>query len=41
VGGVFTDALGYAAVFTTAAALTLLALVPATLFFRRAGHGAA
>jgi hypothetical protein len=27
-------------VFTTAAALTLLALVPAMLFFRRAGAGA-
>jgi predicted MFS family arabinose efflux permease len=37
VGGVFTDSFGYAAVFTTAATLTLLALVPAMLFFRRAG----
>jgi MFS family permease len=40
IGGVFTDSFGYAAVFTTAAALTLLALVPAMLFFRRAGPGA-
>jgi MFS family permease len=40
VGGVFTDSFGYAAVFTTAAALTLLALVPAMLFFRRAGPDA-
>jgi MFS family permease len=40
VGGAYTEALGYAAVFTTAAALTLLALVPAMLFFRRAGAGA-
>jgi predicted MFS family arabinose efflux permease len=39
-GGAFTDTLGYAAVFATAAALTLLALVPAMLFFRRAGAGA-
>ena len=40
VGGVFTDSFGYAAVFATAAALTLLALVPAMLFFRRAGPDA-
>jgi predicted MFS family arabinose efflux permease len=40
VGGLFTDSFGYVAVFTTAAALTLLALVPAMLFFRRAGAGA-
>lgn len=35
-GGLFTDHYGYATVFGVAAALTLLALVPATLFFRRA-----
>jgi MFS family permease len=40
VGGVFTDSFGYAAVFATAAALTLLALLPAMLFFRRAGPDA-
>ena len=33
-GGLFTEHLGYAAVFTTAAFLTLLALMPALLSFR-------
>jgi MFS family permease len=33
-GGVFTDRFGYAAVFAAAAAITLLALIPAILFFR-------
>ena len=33
-GGVFTEHFGYAAVFTTAAAVTLLALVPANLSLR-------
>ena len=33
-GGVFTDHFGYAAVFTVAALMTLLALLPAILFFR-------
>jgi MFS family permease len=33
-GGLFTDHFGYAAVFTAAASLTLLALVPAMLFFQ-------
>jgi len=33
--GVFTEHLGYAAVFTTAASLTLLALLPAILSFQR------
>jgi predicted MFS family arabinose efflux permease len=37
-GGVFTDRLGYAAVFAAAAAITLLALVPAILFFRSSGR---
>jgi predicted MFS family arabinose efflux permease len=35
-GGVFTDTFGYGAVFTTAVLLTLLALLPAVLFFRAA-----
>jgi MFS family permease len=34
-GGVVTEQFGYAAVFATAASLTLLALLPATLSFRR------
>lgn len=33
-GGLFTEHFGYAAVFATAASLTLLALVPASLSFR-------
>jgi predicted MFS family arabinose efflux permease len=33
-GGWFTEQLGYGSVFATAAVLTLLALVPAALFFR-------
>jgi MFS family permease len=37
-GGVFTDHLGYAAVFTAAALLTLAALLPANLFFRAAAQ---
>ena len=36
-GGLFTDRFGYGAVFATASVLTLCALVPATLSFRRAG----
>jgi len=37
-GGLFTDRYGYGAVFATAAVLTLLALVPALLFFRQSGY---
>jgi MFS family permease len=37
-GGLFTDRFGYGAVFATAALLTLLALVPAILFFRNSGY---
>ncbi len=37
IGGLFTDRFGYGAVFATAAMLTLLALVPAFLFFRDSG----
>jgi MFS transporter, PAT family, beta-lactamase induction signal transducer AmpG len=37
-GGLFTDWYGYGAVFATAAVLTLLALVPALLFFRQSGY---
>jgi MFS family permease len=33
-GGVFTETFGYGTVFATASVLTLLALIPATLFFR-------
>jgi MFS family permease len=33
-GGVFTETFGYSTVFATAAVLTLVALIPATLFFR-------
>jgi len=33
-GGLFTEHFGYAAVFATAASLTLLALMPARLSFR-------
>ena len=33
-GGAFTDRFGYAAVFVTAALITVLSLVPAILFFR-------
>jgi MFS transporter, PAT family, beta-lactamase induction signal transducer AmpG len=36
-GGLYTERFGYAAVFATAAGLTLLALVPATLSFRSGG----
>jgi predicted MFS family arabinose efflux permease len=39
-GGVFTDTFGYAAVFKVAALLTLLALLPAMLFFRASTRGA-
>ena len=39
VGGLFTDQFGYAAVFTAAALLTLLALLPAVMFFRASGRG--
>jgi len=38
IGGLFTDRFGYGAVFATAAVLTLLALVPAILFFRKSGY---
>ncbi len=38
IGGLFTDRFGYGAVFATAALLTLLALVPAMLFFRKSGY---
>jgi predicted MFS family arabinose efflux permease len=37
-GGLFTDRFGYGAVFATAALLTLLALVPAMLFFHNSGY---
>jgi len=37
-GGLFTDQFGYGAVFAAAAVLTLLALVPAMLFFRNSGY---
>jgi MFS family permease len=37
-GGLFTDRFGYGAVFATATALTLFALVPAILFFHRSGY---
>jgi predicted MFS family arabinose efflux permease len=37
-GGLFTDQFGYGAVFAAAAVLTLLALVPAMLFFSRSGY---
>ena len=37
-GGLFTDRFGYGAVFFTASLLTLLALVPAMLFFRKSGY---
>ena len=40
-GGLFADNFGYAAVFTAAACLTLLALVPAMLFFRFAARDSA
>jgi predicted MFS family arabinose efflux permease len=33
-GGLFTESFGYSTVFATASVLTLLALIPATLFFR-------
>jgi MFS family permease len=33
-GGLFTEGFGYSTVFATASVLTLLALIPATLFFR-------
>jgi predicted MFS family arabinose efflux permease len=39
-GGAFTDRFGYAAVFATAAVITLLALVPAILFFRSSERAA-
>jgi predicted MFS family arabinose efflux permease len=38
IGGLFTDRFGYGAVFATAALLTLLALVPAMLFFHHSGY---
>lgn len=38
-GGVFADSFGYAAVFTAAALLTLLALLPAVMFFRASARG--
>lgn len=38
IGGLFTDWFGYGAVFATASLLTLLALVPAMLFFRKSGY---
>lgn len=41
VGGLYTDTFGYRAVFTTAVLLTLLALVPAVLFFRAAARARA
>jgi PAT family beta-lactamase induction signal transducer AmpG len=37
--GLFTDTLGYAAVFKVAAFLSLLALLPAMLFFRASARG--
>jgi predicted MFS family arabinose efflux permease len=37
-GGLFTDRFGYGAVFATASLQTLLALVPAMLFFRQSGY---
>jgi MFS family permease len=37
-GGLFTEHFGYAAVFTTAASFTMLALLPATLSFRPSTH---
>jgi MFS family permease len=40
-GGVFTERFGYAAVFSVAPLLTLLALLPAVLFFRRSGRAQA
>lgn len=40
-GGVFTDAFGYAAVFSAAALITLLALIPAIFFFRASARGRA
>jgi hypothetical protein len=36
----FTEAFGYSAVFKVAAAMTLLALLPAMLFFRASARGA-
>jgi MFS transporter, PAT family, beta-lactamase induction signal transducer AmpG len=39
-GGLFAELLGYAAVFTTAASLTLVALLPAVLSFRESRQGA-
>jgi predicted MFS family arabinose efflux permease len=38
-GGLFAERVGYAALFATAAGLTLLALLPAILSFRRIGTG--
>jgi predicted MFS family arabinose efflux permease len=38
IGGLFTDRFGYGAVFAMAALLTLLALAPAMLFFRKSGY---
>jgi MFS family permease len=38
-GGLFTDTFGYAAVFTVAAFLTLLALLPGMVFFRASAGG--
>jgi predicted MFS family arabinose efflux permease len=38
-GGLFADQFGYAAMFTTAASLTLLALLPAVRSFRESNLG--
>jgi MFS family permease len=40
-GGLYTERFGYAAVFATAAVLTLLALAPAVVSFRRLGTASA